>query len=72
MSEVIHERVMFPTRERVPLAVLEALLRQRFGWADCVVSPFARAARNARRAPTLIKRPALPAPTLPEELRLAG
>jgi putative membrane protein len=36
MSKVTHERVMCPTEERVPLAALEALLRQRIGWGAAV------------------------------------
>ena len=52
------------------MALLEQLVKQRLGWADAIVSPFAAAARNAS-----VARPEKPplAPVGRETaLRLAG
>jgi hypothetical protein len=40
----VRERVIFQNEnDKVPVAALEMLLRRRIGWADGLVSPFARA-----------------------------
>ena len=57
-------------RERMPVALLEQLLKQRIGWADAIVSPFAAAARNA--SALSVKKSALPPVGRETELRLAG
>jgi hypothetical protein len=68
----MRERVLVQHEETVPVAALEALLRQRIGWVDCAISPFAAASRNAGLDAMPPKRPALPISVHPEELRLVG
>ena len=65
-------RVTIQSVEYVPLKELEAVLAARVGWIDAAISPFAVAARNATKVTELVKRPALPARTFPDELRPAG
>ena len=60
----------WPTKETIPVALLEDLLRRRIGWVDSVVSPFALAARNASTG--RLKKSALPPGERSTELRLVG
>jgi hypothetical protein len=60
----------WPARQRVPVALLEELVKQRLGWADAIVSPFAAAARNASVARP--EKPALAPVGRETALRLAG
>jgi hypothetical protein len=57
-------------RERVPVALLEELVKHRIGWADAIVSPFAAAARNASTLE--LNKPPLRPVGREAELRLAG
>ena len=43
----MREHIIFGEQESVPVVTLEKLLQARIGWVNSVVTPFARASRQA-------------------------
>ena len=71
---VMRERILSNKQQTVPVKALEGLLRERIGWIDEAISPFARAARDAFLNPDrVVPLRARVAPyRMEKELRLAS